>query len=74
MESSEEELWINLVVRSLKEIEGLEDGQIQQGIEIAQNIRLQLSNISLSTSTVALLRWQLDDLAEKKPDFDMAYH
>lgn len=74
MESSEEELWINLVVRSLKEIEGLEDGQIQQGIEIAQNIRLQLSNISLSTSTVALLMLQLDDLAEKKPDFDMAYH
>ena len=74
MESSEEQLWIDLVVRSLKEIENLEDGQIQQGIEIAQSIRSQLSNISLSPATIALMMLQLNDIANEKPDFDMAYH
>tara|TARA_B100000287_G_scaffold309511_2_gene292769 strand:- start:3613 stop:3837 length:225 start_codon:yes stop_codon:yes gene_type:complete len=74
MESSEEQLWIDLVVRSLKEIENLEDGQIQQGIEIAQSIRSQLSNISLSPATIALMMLQLNDIATEKQDFDMAYH
>jgi hypothetical protein len=75
MEEAEEKEWVQLVIRSLKSLDGLEDEQIQKSIQIAQSIREQLKGQFLKPSTVALMIMQLDDLDKPEPayEFDPAF-
>jgi len=75
MEEAEEKEWVQLVIRSLKSLDGLEDEQIQKSIQIAQSIREQLKGQLLTPSTVALMIMQLDDLDKPEPayEFDPAF-
>ena len=76
MEEAEEKEWVQLVIRSLKSLDGLGDEQIQKSIQIAQSIREQLKGQFLTPSTVALMIMQLDDLDKpEKPyhEFDPAF-
>lgn len=70
MEEAEEKEWVQLVIRSLKSLDGLEDEQIQKSIQIAQSIREQLKGQFLTPSTVALMIMQLDDLDKPEPSFE----
>lgn len=75
MEEAEEKEWVQLVIRSLKSLDGLGDEQIQKSIQIAQSIREQLKGQFLTPSTVALMIMQLDDLDKPEPanEFDPAF-
>ena len=75
MEEAEEKQWLQLVIRSLKSLDGLEDEQIQESIQIAQSIREQLKGQPLKPSTVALMIMQLDDLDKPETvyEFDPAF-
>ena len=70
MEEAEEKEWVQLVIRSLKSLDGLEDEQIQKSIQIAQSIREQLKGQFLTPSTVALMIMQLDDLDKPEPAYE----
>ena len=74
MESSEEQQWIGLVIRSLRGLENLDDEQLTISIEVAQNIRSQLRQAGApAASTIALMMMQLDDLDKVTEDFDPAF-
>ena len=70
MEEAEEKEWVQLVIRSLKSLDGLGDEQIQKSIQIAQSIREQLKGQFLTPSTVALMIMQLDDLDKPEPAYE----
>jgi hypothetical protein len=73
MESSEEQEWTSLVLRSLKSLENMNDQEMQKSIEIAQSIRTQLNNSNTKAAIVALMMMQLEDLDPPVEEYDIAF-
>jgi len=73
MESSAEQEWTSLVLRSLKSLENMNDQEMQKSIEIAQIIRTQLNNSNTKAAIVALMMMQLEDLDPPVEEYDIAF-
>lgn len=73
MDASERQEWLKLVSRSLRSLDELSDDQIQRCVEIALNIKNQLSSSTMKPNAVALMLMQLEDLEPTGTDYDPAF-
>ena len=74
MEHDDSQEWLSLIERALVGFDDLDESQLEENMQIARSIMVQLSDSRRSPNLVALLMIQLqallEDEAEKK---DLAY-